>query len=339
MINVSTHFIKIKVVGSGFGESILINISDYFFLGIDCNKNLLYKADEKTVLEGFIENCQKKYWILSHYHLDHYNRFVQIFENFKIEKVIVPQDFSSKDFIKLIKSDAKKNTGSEIEGKKAEGEYSKLSKLVSNLGYNGFSFIGKCEFLKCVISDRKGVKKELRVKVYGLTSKMEKEIKSSELSKALNNSKYATGGEIINYTSYITYITYGDFQGIFFADAPLERINSCLANLKSTLNLDFIKIGHHGSKTSSNYELVKKLNSNKKLQTAIVTPFLKSKLPSKEVMKNYMDLKFNVQNTYTYHQGNVQKKEKKLCQIPNEHRIEIFSNSENSSVDCSYYKI
>ena len=94
---------------------------------------------------------------------------------------------------------------------------------------------------------------------------------------APNNSTYT---ELNNY-SVVTKITYGTTKFLFMGDAEKLSENE----IKENVTADVIKIGHHGSNTSSNIDFIKKVNA----KYGIISVGLNNKynLPKEETIKNW----------------------------------------------------
>lgn len=94
---------------------------------------------------------------------------------------------------------------------------------------------------------------------------------------APNNSTYT---ELNNY-SVVTKITYGTTKFLFMGDAEKLSENE----IKENVTADVIKIGHHGSNTSSSIDFIKKVNA----KYGIISVGLKNKynLPKEETITNW----------------------------------------------------
>ena len=94
---------------------------------------------------------------------------------------------------------------------------------------------------------------------------------------APNNSTYT---ELNNY-SVVTKITYGTTKFLFMGDAEKLSENE----IKENVTADVIKIGHHGSNTSSSIDFIKKVNA----KYGIISVGLNSKynLPKEETITNW----------------------------------------------------
>lgn len=94
---------------------------------------------------------------------------------------------------------------------------------------------------------------------------------------APNNSTYT---ELNNY-SVVTKITYGSTKFLFMGDAEKLSENE----IKENVTADVIKIGHHGSNTSSSIDFIKKVNA----KYGIISVGLNNKynLPKEETITNW----------------------------------------------------
>lgn len=62
-----------------------------------------------------------------------------------------------------------------------------------------------------------------------------------------------------NNDSLVLYVTMGDFKGLFMGDVEHEGEEEILRKYPSLADIDLLKAGHHGSKTSSGEQFVKQL--------------------------------------------------------------------------------
>ena len=94
---------------------------------------------------------------------------------------------------------------------------------------------------------------------------------------APNNSTYT---ELNNYSA-VTKITYGTTKFLFMGDAEKLSENE----IKENVTADVIKIGHHGSNTSSSIDFIKKVNA----KYGIISVGLNNKynLPKEETITNW----------------------------------------------------
>lgn len=92
--------------------------------------------------------------------------------------------------------------------------------------------------------------------------------------------KNSTYTELNNY-SVVTKITYGSTKFLFMGDAEKLSENE----IKENVTADVIKIGHHGSNTSSSIDFIKKVNA----KYGIISVGLNNKynLPKEEIITNW----------------------------------------------------
>jgi len=123
-----------------------------------------------------------------------------------------------------------------------------------------------------------------------------------------SNSKVVTNYEsdylkILNYQDYhnenanslITYLDILDYQMLFMGDASKTQELNLLT--KYDLKPDLIKLGHHGSKTSSDYNFLKAIE----VKNAIISAGRNNRYnhPSKETLETLKSLNINYYNTQT----------------------------------------
>ena len=111
------------------------------------------------------------------------------------------------------------------------------------------------------------------------------EIKLDKYSfKFLNTSTYDNEND----NSSVIYFNYYNYKFLFMGDASTEREKNILEkyNLK---DVDFLKVGHHGSKTSSSKDFIDEVNP--KYSVISVGKNNRYCHPNKEVLKNLEDSK------------------------------------------------
>lgn len=91
-----------------------------------------------------------------------------------------------------------------------------------------------------------------------------------------------------NDNSSVIYLNYNNYKFLFMGDAGVEKEKDILEkyNLK---NIDFLKVGHHGSRTSSNKEFINEINP--KYSIISVGKNNRYGHPNKEVLNNLSDSK------------------------------------------------
>lgn len=112
----------------------------------------------------------------------------------------------------------------------------------------------------------------------------------SELS-VFNNKLYFLNTSIYNNendNSNVLYFNYNNYQFLFMGDASIEKEKDIL-NEYSIENIDFLKIGHHGSDTSSSKEFIDIMNP--KYSIISVGKNNRYGHPNKEALENLKDSK------------------------------------------------
>ncbi len=91
-----------------------------------------------------------------------------------------------------------------------------------------------------------------------------------------------------NDNSSVIFLNYNNYKFLFMGDAGVEKEKDILEkyNLK---NIDFLKVGHHGSRTSSNKEFINEINP--KYSIISVGKNNRYGHPNKEVLNNLSDSK------------------------------------------------
>ena len=137
----------------------------------------------------------------------------------------------------------------------------------------------------------------------------------SELS-VFNNKLYFLNTSIYNNendNSNVLYLNYNNYQFLFMGNAGIEKEKDIL-NEYSIENIDFLKVGHHGSDTSSSKEFID--NMNPKYSIISVGENNRYGHPNKEVLNNLSNSKIY----RTDQDGSIMFKIKK-----NKLRIETYS--------------
>ena len=112
----------------------------------------------------------------------------------------------------------------------------------------------------------------------------------SELS-VFNNKLYFLNTSIYNNendNSNVLYFNYNNYQFLFMGDASIEKEKDIL-NEYSIEDIDFLKVGHHGSDTSSSKEFIDIMNPN----YSIISVGENNRYghPNKEVLNNLSNSK------------------------------------------------
>ena len=107
---VENNKVVVHLGGTGYGEGILVIIGGTILLGIDCPKTFILDRDpEKTFLKELInqlEGDKRVYWLLTHYHLDHFLLLDAVLKNHgeQIDSFVHPANLTQADIRWLIEN-------------------------------------------------------------------------------------------------------------------------------------------------------------------------------------------------------------------------------------------
>lgn len=213
-LNYFNMHLAITMIDVGQGDSILIELPhNKGNVLIDTGGFISYEDEEwkksknsysiaSSVIIPYLKSIGIKkidYLILSHGDSDHMGEAINLFNEFKVDKVV----FNC-------------------------GEYQVLEKqLINVLDKN------KIKYFSCI--------EELNIDKYKL--------------QFLNTGIYDNEND----NSSVIYLNYNNYKFLFMGDASITREKDILEkyNLK---NIDFLKVGHHGSNTSSSEEFINSIN-------------------------------------------------------------------------------
>ncbi len=314
----SNDFIKIRVVGPGFGESILINICDEYRIVIDSNNSLALYNGDKNIIEDFFGTLSDPidFWMISHFHFDHFQNFTNFNNKYKIKKVYLPDFDTISDLENLIYSDTFYSKNDKLHSVDSRSQYTNIKK---NAGKDYDKYTGK-SFGCDNIADKRINNKNLIIKYYAMSHKDMMHSKANSI-KGIGLKK--TSGRVINKSSYIVELNFGEFNALFLSDAPNYRIRSVLSNIRK---VDFVKLSHHGSLKSNTIHLLN-LFKRKGTKDFVITPFDSKNLPNKTVLNWFYD---NNRNCFVTKKNNRRKDE-----LINFHLGQVFEVISN----ISYYEI
>jgi len=295
---IDEHYIKIMVVGPGYGESILINIAGNILIGLDSCEEFLASTspDKPRLLDQVLDDhdFKEKYWIFSHYHFDHYmgaGTLMTSENRTKFDQIYTPQEYSSKDMAYLVSEHAFNKTKDLALKIRARSEYVKLRQNTNDKYGSVTSINGTQEIVTRLFMDSKGIQNEVRVVLYSGSEQLKRKTIANSLNSILNDRELSR--KVCNTCSQILRIQYGDKECWFLADAPKSRYTYIDFNGE----VDFLKISHHGSKTGTSEASLNKFKSkevNKIKSKAVITPYSPSKLPKNIVLDLIKEKGFDV---------------------------------------------
>ncbi len=206
------HFIDV-----GHGDSTLIELPDGKSVLIDCGN---YGDD---FLIDYLSNCKNlsdntiDYMILTHDHDDHYGKMADILDGFEVKNIIRPNVFAT-----------------EIESANEENLYYGINNSDS--------------FKKVVCAIKKEVQSGANSIIAYEGLKIEDE--SSNYCLKCLSPNYDKYNESNDYSPIMT-LSYYDKKIIFSGDAEENVERYAVTNYFNELDSDVMKVGHHGSNTSS----------------------------------------------------------------------------------------
>lgn len=298
MIQTASHFVKIYAAGPGYGESIIINISDKILIGLDAGKwAFLRNGQGDSLMSQLLETkFDHVVWAITHYHYDHFlgtNGLLNCFWD-KITQVILPQTYSTSDISHIIEFHNENRTGRKGLGKRAKNEYQKLRQLVSRYDDKIISFSGKYSFFSNSIRANSGEKKRLTIDFHGPSQKEVDSIQGGIFFDINKKKEIKKSRKFCNQSSYILDLNYGKFRGLFLGDAPISRS----IRITKPNSISFLKVSHHGSKTGTDDNLLKVLcNGLAETKTALITPYSPSGLPKKKILDTLKEFDFRLIET------------------------------------------
>lgn len=287
-VDVDSFELNIHIAGSGFGEAIVITIGKRLLIGIDFCRPLLQKGPDKdTFLDGQIKSLRKdayKLWILTHYHYDHFQSFYQLLSNYndQLHSVIFPVEYTSLDFAYL--------ASISISSKhRADEEYGQIKDFLDRKAKTNYSSYqsGSSNWVNSNLINKSGQERRLIIEIYAPPPAISKSLRSRNIKKVIAGQKKFSRDDA-NMSSYIVHLTFGTFEALFLADAPIKRSkNEAWGQINNKHGISLLKVAHHGSKNGTNQQLLDSLKGecvsiHKKV--ALVSPYDHFNLPEQKVL-------------------------------------------------------
>lgn len=235
--------LKIHYVDVNQGDAIIIQFPN--------NKNMIIDSgdtskDSKTKLKNYIDKLEITkfdYLIATHQDADHIGGMEVIFKNYEVDYVYRPYVLSTNDNASSLPKDFNQGLTKEAGGtpSKSDTYYNFLNYIVEeNCGYE---FFNKDSDLLFEIKDENN-------NVYNCSFDFLTPTANINEIAYKNNNNY----------SPIIMLTYADNKFVFVGDAEKETEKELLDYYKnSNLTADVLKVGHHGSETSSTKEFLAKI--------------------------------------------------------------------------------
>ena len=194
---------KLKVIffDAGMGDLNYIKTPEGKNILIDLGPVSYTTGFKSTALPYFVKNRIKEIdlLIITHAHNDHYGGFFDLYENLKIKKVVITDEFKSRKISKTI--------------------LPKIKDLI-------------------ILSD-----------TITLISSKDLYIKALHPDKGFKTNS-------INNSSIVIRLDYREVSILFTGDIEDEAEKYLLKKYKDFLDVDILKVGHHGSKSSSNKQFI-----------------------------------------------------------------------------------
>lgn len=290
--------VTIHFGGPGFGEGILVSIGDRILLGIDCPKSFILNPDATgSFLDKQIRLLQGEkqiYWLLTHYHLDHFQLLDAVLERYSdlITSFVHPADYTAEDFRYLMGESTRSAGYKKSEAIKARSAYVRLREQMSREAVRAISRTitspGETWISMTLRTKNVGLKK-LRVSVFSPPPAMMEKIMGSELKRLMSgDTRKQHSRSIANYSSYIVFLSFGNFEALFLNDAPLSRTEN--VNWKEVginRGLSLLKVANHGSLNGTSPQLLESLEGKEYVEgrKAIIAPNRHHGFPQEEVIK------------------------------------------------------
>lgn len=238
-IEIETDLMKIHFIDIGQGDCIFIQFPD--------GKNMLIDSGDQHKGDIIINYLDKlsvdKIDILlaTHPHADHIGSMLEIFERYDVSYCFRPFVYYSGKSKLEFNDEFNMLSEAKIKSVASSNVYYKFLKAVSDEGC-GWSFFNKdSDFEQTVIYDDNSY-----------TYKF-------DFLTPTDNVPYI-GYNDLNLYSPLCRLSYGEFSIMFTGDAEAEVEEEYLNYYKYHYTADVLKVGHHGSKTSSSKDFVKSIN-------------------------------------------------------------------------------
>ena len=321
-VDIKDKSVEIHLVGPGFGEALLVIIGRTLAIGIDSCVSLTQQRG-KDGKQSYIESCLgaftgRLYWILTHYHYDHFQSLSQVLLQFRdrLTQAAFPTDYTSDDIAFAAMAEEAKyhnSRSSELmnstkgELSRAKGEYGRIKSLISDRSFKRkiVRQFEKGEWISLKLKLPSGESIRLQVDLYGIDTSTYYRRFQKAFTTFLNNGKLSKDGA--NDGSYVAHIKAGQFEGLFLADAKSARVSKLLKRMNGRKNrtspIDCIKVAHHGSREGTDKRLLRLCTGgdaqSQKKRLALIAPYKQQRLPCDDVIRMLNDSGYEVRQPST----------------------------------------
>lgn len=225
--------LKVHFINIGQGDCIFIELPDKKTVLIDSgNKGNTSGTNNATIIVDYIENLNYTtidYVIATHQDADHVSNFATVYENFQVGFTYLPHVHSSHDLASSLPLDLNpKGNGGKISTSKT---YATFLNSVYSEG-TPYTFFNK---------DTDLINEEYGYSFDFLTPT----ISVDEIAYTDPNDY----SPIINFS-------YANFDVLFTGDAEIDALAEFISFYPNKIDVDLLKVGHHGSYTSTTRELL-----------------------------------------------------------------------------------
>ena len=289
-MRVKEQFLEIFLLGPGFGEAAIINISNRLLVGIDsCAAMNMPGEDGKRFIDEIVRNMSGNsqiFWIITHYHHDHFHQLHEVLERLhdKISGLIVPEDYTSRDQLENMVLEAQESAGPAI-ARRATLDYKSLRKILKKATYRIDRVSNDVNVVDVQLRSTNGETRKVTVNVSGQTFSQSNSLRAKALGQLLDQGPKGANRQSGNLGSYIVSIDYGEIRALLLGDAPAERAIKALGDRYSRSGPDYLKVSHHGAEDGTNTKLLDSFGpSSSRKRTAVIAPYRGQRLPRQNIV-------------------------------------------------------
>ncbi|MDP3150668.1 MAG: hypothetical protein Q8N83_16230 [Ignavibacteria bacterium] len=343
-ININDPLMSLTFVGSGFGESIIINLGGKLLSIVDCCKQVAetdIKYNFSNIFSQSIKISKNPYLgflLLTHPHFDHFQSLHKLVEEYGNDfvKVCLFNGITEAELAEIYKEQSKKLNHSVS----AYNQFKHYSKLLNSLDNNVENSRRRAvaedsNIFTINVEDKNGKKYDFTIDAIAPSYKNSKKFLSQAkfhnfINLVQNDKKLEQLGNII---SVVLLIRFGKTKILLGGDVTSKGWEEILLKKKDDL-LDpiLVKSSHHGSTEGNPEQLYNEMfsdNHSRKKCKVIIVPFYDKGLPSVKTINMFK--KYSL--TYELTSSLSQKKDKKISsRLQNVKNIKLVATSQN------YYK-